>query len=151
MMQTAEISSTIFHLVGALKDGEQGYKQAAEAANDSRLKSLFNDYARQRARFLAELQSTISQLGQFHLRAMGSVAGALHRAWLSLRITLSSGNDRALLAECERGEESALEEYEKAVQERLSPPIREVLCHQYHEVKSAHDRIHDLRVTVRNW
>ena len=75
--------------------------------------------------------------------------GALHRAWISFRTMVSRGDDRALLAECERGEDSALHHYENALQNGLSEPIRHIVMRQYQEVRSAHDRIHYLRVVAK--
>ena len=148
MDQPSESMRLINHLVRALIDGERGYKKAAEAAKDPRLKSLFHDYAHQRVRFLAELRDAVRRLCQFELHEMTSAVGALHRAWLNLRIAVSH-DDRAILAECERGEDSAMHEYEKAVHNSLSAPLRKIVSHQYHEVKSAHDRIHHLRLVAK--
>jgi len=55
-------------------------------------------------------------------------------------------NDHAILAECERGEDSAVEVYKEALNEpELSPEIREKLVTQFSEVQAAHDRVRDLR------
>lgn len=148
MDQRPDIVRLINHLVGTLQDGERGYKKASEAAKDPKLKSLFDDYAHQRVRFLADLRNTVRRLCQFEPPQTTSAVGAFHRAWINLRIAISR-DDRAILAECERGEDSAMHEYEKAVHNRLSSPLREIISHQYHEVKSAHDRIHHLRLVAK--
>ena len=140
--------STVVELIGALKDGERGYAAAAEAAKDPRFKSLFCDYARQRTRFLAQLSEVTHRLAAPGPQLLCGAMGALHRAWITFRTVVSKGDDRALLAECERGEESALHHYEKALKDGLSSPIREIVVRQYHEVKSAHDRVHYLRDSV---
>ena len=138
----------INHLIGTLIDGQRGYKKAAEAAKDPRLKSLFGDYAHQRLRFLAELRDAVRRLCKLEPREPTSAVGALHRAWIKLRIALLQ-DDCAILAECERGEDSAMHEYEKAVHNGLSSPLREIISHQYQEVKSAHERIHHLRLLAK--
>ena len=148
MEQRSDVIRLVNQLIGTLIDGQRGYQKAAKAAADPRLKSLFDDYAHQRVRFLAELRDAARRLCRFELHRTTSTAGVLHRAWINLRIALSH-DDRAILAECERGEDSAIHEYEKAVHNRLSPPLRDIVCHQYHEVKSAHDRIHHLRLLVK--
>lgn len=58
---------------------------------------------------------------------------------------LTSGDDAAILAECERGEDSAVHQYKEALEEGFASPIREIISRQYTEVKSAHDRIKMLR------
>jgi uncharacterized protein (TIGR02284 family) len=47
------------------------------------------------------------------------------------------------LPERERGEDSAVEEYEKAMNNGLSSPAREIISRQYDEIK-AHDPIRNL-------
>ena len=70
----------------------------------------------------------------------------MHRAWINLKSAVTSGDDHAILAECERGEDSAVNEYKKAMEgENLSAPIRETISRQYTDVKGAHDRIRELR------
>jgi uncharacterized protein (TIGR02284 family) len=145
MAQQKEIVSTINSLIETLKDGQDGFKQAAEAVKDSNLKSLFHEYSLQRAKFAGELQSEARQLGEGEPEETSSTAGAMHRAWINLKSALTSGDDHSILAECERGEDSAVNEYKEAMEENLSSPIREIVSRQYREVQSAHDRIKGLR------
>jgi len=58
------------------------------------------------------------------------------------------GDDDAMLAECERGEESDEEEYKKAIDNGLSAPVRDIVSQQYAEIKKAHDHIKVLRDTA---
>src|SRR6266480_3910170 len=132
-------------LVETLKDGQEGFKQAAEGVKDPQLKSLFNEYSQQRSRFVSELQSRAQDLGEREPETSGSATGALHRAWMNLKSAVTSGDDHAILAECERGEDSAVEEYKKAMNDDLSPSLRDLVSRQYAKVKSAHDRIKGLR------
>ena len=75
----------------------------------------------------------------------------MHRAWINLKAAVTSGDDHAILAECERGEDSAVSEYKKAIEEStLSAPIRDTISRQYADVKSAHDRIRELRDAEKN-
>jgi len=146
MAQQKEIISTINGLIETLKDGQEGFKQAAEAVKDSNLKSLFSEYSLQRSRFAGELQSQAQQLGESDPENESSVSGAMHRAWINLKSAVTSGDDHAILAECERGEDSAVAEYKEAMEDdALSAPVREIVSRQYQEVKSAHDRIKQLR------
>ena len=115
MKEEKEVISTINNLIETLKDGQEGFKQAAEGVKDPQLKSLFNDYSLQRSRFATELQSDARVLGESEPETSSSAAGALHRAWINLKSAVTSGDDRAILAECERGEDSAVEEYKKAM------------------------------------
>ena len=147
MIQNKETISTLNSLIETLKDGQEGFKQAAEGVADPQLKSLFNEYSQQRSRFANELQNQAEILGEPKPEDSSSAAGALHRSWINLKSAVTSGDDHAILDECERGEDSAVKEYEKAMKGDLSLSLRNIVSRQYSEVKSAHDRIRNLRDT----
>jgi conserved hypothetical protein len=147
MAQNKQSISTLNSLIETLKDGEEGFKQAANGVVDLQLKSLFSECSRQRARFANALQTQAQSLGESKPERSSSTAGALHRAWINIKSAVTSGNDHAILSECERGEDSAVKEYEKALNDDLSPSLREIVSSQYSEVKNAHDRIRNLRDT----
>jgi len=151
MAQTKEIISTVNDLIETLKDGQEGFKQAAEGVKDSELKSLFSEFSLQRSRFAGELQSEVINLGESEPEDSSSVAGAAHRTWINIKSAITSQDDHAILAECERGEDSAVSEYKEAMEkEELSSPIRDIISRQYTEVKSAHDKIKALRDATKN-
>jgi uncharacterized protein (TIGR02284 family) len=135
----------IADLIETLKDGQEGFKQAAEAVKDPQLKSLFDEYSRQRAQFAVELRSKAQSPDERESKMSGSAAGALHRGWINLKSALTSGDDHAILAECERGEDSAVEEFQKALDNGLSAPVQQIVSRQYAQIKEAHDRIKHLR------
>jgi uncharacterized protein (TIGR02284 family) len=151
MSQQKEIISTINGLIETLKDGQQGFREASEAVKDSQLKMLFSEYSLQRSKFAGELQNEAISLGEHNPEDTSSTAGAMHRAWINLKSAITSADDHAILAECERGEDSAVAEYKKAMEgEELSSPIRETITRQYADVKRAHDRIRELRDGAKN-
>jgi uncharacterized protein (TIGR02284 family) len=149
MAQKKEIISTINDLIETLKDGEEGFRQAAEAVKNQQLKAVFSDYSQQRSRFANELQSQAESLGETEPEESSSATGAMHRAWIGLKSALTRGDEHAILAECERGEDSAVDEYKKALESDLSPSLRDVLARQYGDVKAAHDQIKNLRDTTK--
>ncbi len=149
MKEQTELTSRINDLIETLKDGQEGFKQAAEGVKDPQLKSLFTDYSLQRSRFATELQSEARVLGESKPETSSSTAGALHRAWINLKSAVTSGDDHAILAECERGEDSAVEEYKKAMNDNLSAPLRGIVARQFAQIKEAHDRIKNLRDTTK--
>ena len=138
------------NLIETLRDGQQGFKEAAESVKDPQLKSLFSEYSKQRARFLAELRNNVQSPDERETKVSGSAAGALHRGWINLKSAVTKGDDHSVLAECERGEDSAVEEYQKALNDGLSAPVREMVARQYTQIKAAHDRIRDLRDSTKN-
>jgi uncharacterized protein (TIGR02284 family) len=136
-------------LIETLKDGQEGFKQAAEAVNDPKLKSLFRDYSQQRSRFAAALQSEARRDGETEPETSSSAAGALHRGWINLKSAITGGEEHTILAECERGEDSAVEEYKKALEDGLTPSAQELVSRQFAEIKAAHDRIKSLRDSAK--
>jgi uncharacterized protein (TIGR02284 family) len=152
MSQTKEVISTLNSLIETLKDGQEGFRQASEAVKDSQLKSFFNEISLQRSKFAGELQNQVIQLGEPEPEETSSTAGALHRAWINMKSAITSSDDHAILSECERGEDSAVAEYKKAMEadSRLSAPVREIVSRQYTEVKGAHDRVKALRDAAKN-
>jgi uncharacterized protein (TIGR02284 family) len=145
MAQQKEIVSTINNLIETLKDGQEGFRQAAEAVKDPQLKSLFQGYSEQRSRFARELQTEAGRLGETKPEKSGSASGAVHRAWINLKSVATSGDDAAILAECERGEDSAVSEFKEAMEDDIPGSLQQIVSRQYNEVKSAHDRIKNLR------
>ena len=151
MAQQKEIISTVNSLIETLKDGQEGFKQAADAVKDPNLKSLFGGYSQQRFRFANELQNQARSLGESDPEKSSSAAGAMHRAWIDLKSAITSGDDHAILAECERGEDSAVAEYKKAMEgDKLSATVRDTISRQYADVKQAHDHIKALRDASKN-
>jgi len=73
----------------------------------------------------------------------------MHRGWINLKSAVTNGDDKAILSECERGEDSAVHEYEEAIQDGLTGVAREIVTRQFTEIKSAHDRVRNLRDTAK--
>lgn len=86
----------------ACVDAERGFATAARLVTDPELRAFFQMRANERARFAKALGGLIESSG-FAYCANGSLAGRAHRGFLSARALLV-GNDRSILAECERGE-----------------------------------------------
>ncbi len=138
------------NLIETLKDGQEGFKQAAESVSDPKLKSLFRDYSEQRSRFATALQGEVRRHGETDPETSSSASGALHRGWINLKSALTGGDEHAILAECERGEDSAVEEYKKALENALTPSAQELVSRQFAEIKAAHDRIKTLRDATKS-
>ncbi len=149
MKEQREIVSVLDELIETLKDGHEGFSQAAEKVTDPKLQSLFREYSDERSRFATALQAEARKLGEKEPEPSSSAAGALHRGWINLKSALTGGDEHAILAECERGEDSAVEAFQKALNDDLPPAVQELVSRQYAEIKAAHDRIRDLRDAVK--
>lgn len=110
-----KVVSTLDGLIAILEDGKLGYKNAAEHAENSMIKSELAEYARERALFIVELQDEINKLGKSTDTSGGGALGAIHRAWIDIKSTFTSGDTEAIINACITGEESAVEKYEDAL------------------------------------
>ena len=131
-------------LIETCKDGENGYRDAAEHAKRSDLKTFFLSQSLERAKFAGELQAELPRLGEHGKKNSGSVSAAVRRAWIDTKVTVGAG-DQSILESVERGEDSAKEAYEKALAGSLPNNIAEIVRRQAASVKSAHDRMRDMR------
>ncbi len=75
--------STLNNLIETCKDGELGFKTAAEGLQSSETKAKFLEYSRQRAEMARELQAEVRRLGEDPEKA-GSVSASLHRGWIDI-------------------------------------------------------------------
>lgn len=145
MSQRKEIISTLNNLIETLKDGQEGFQQSAGGVDDPQLKTIFDALSLQRSKFAGELQSEVIKLGDPDPEDSSSATGAMHRAWINVKSAVTSRDRHAILAEAERGEDSAVAAYKDAMEEELPAPIKEIVMRQSAEVKSAHDKIRNLR------
>ena len=148
MADNDKVISCLNNLIETCKDGQDGFKTAAEGVQRSELKTLFYEYSQQRARFAGELQNEVRRLGGDPEKT-GSVAASLHRGWIDIKSAVTGKDDNAVISECERGEDSAVRNYKGALaDESLTADVRSVVERQYAAVQEAHDRIRSLeRVT----
>ena len=138
-----ELISCLNDLIETCRDGEKGFQTAAESVRDGGLKQFFSKRSLQRAQFASELQAEVRQLGGAP-EQRGSVSGAFHRGWLNIRSAITGGSEEAIIAECERGEDAAVENYQRILKQNLPPNVPPVVKHQYTEIKRSHDLLRDM-------
>lgn len=139
-----DIASTLNQLIETCMDGKEGFTAAAEAVSDSTLRRELLDLSQQREEFAADLQSHVALLGE-KPEQKGSVSGALHRGWINIKAAINTRDKYAVLSECERGEDSAVDAYRHALQVDLPMEESQTIALQYAAIKRAHDRIKTLR------
>ncbi len=134
-------------LVETLKDGERGFASAAEKLRDgdrSEWASTLQRLSEQRAGFHREIVALGEDYGD-DVDDSGTITAALHRGWISLKDALSGDDAGAVLAAASTGEDHAVSEYEKALEQDLSHGFREVVSRQHAEVLTARDEVKALQ------
>lgn len=146
-MANEHVGPVLDDLIETLDDGHQGFAQAAEqlAANGHPdLAAKMSEYSEQRRRFSTELRSLAGLVGHDY-EEDGSLAGALHRGWMTLKDALTGDDPHAILAAAETGEDHAVREFDDALGQQLPPEVGDVVARQALEVRSAHDTVKALR------
>jgi uncharacterized protein (TIGR02284 family) len=143
-MANADVISTLNNLIATCKDGQNGFHEAAEGVERSDLKSLFYECSQQRSQFAGELQPLVRELGG-DPENTGSVSAAIHRGWIDIKSVVTGKDETAILNECERGEDVAVNAYKKALEVTLPANVNSTVQNQYNTVKTTHDKIRDLR------
>ena len=136
--------SVLNNLIQVNKDGENGYNEAAQGVKSSDLKDLFIRYSQQRSQFAGELQDEVRKIGG-DPETSGSLTASLHRGWIDIKSAVTGQDETAILSECERGDDNAVENYQNALKEALPSEVNSVIERQYMQIKEAHDRIKGLR------
>ena len=138
-----DLASTLNQLIQTCKDGENGFKVAAESVDDANLQHLLESYSQQRSEFAAELEAEVERLHQSAAKS-GHLAAALHRGWMDIKSLATGRDEAAIIAECERGEDVAVKAYEQGLASGLPADLRALVERQFLRVKEAHDQIRSL-------
>ena len=143
-MNNESVISVLDDLIETNRDGQDGYRDAAEHVKDPELRNFFNQQSTERARFAGELENEVQRLGEHDPKRKGSASGALHRAWLDLKANLGGG-DQAILNSVEQGEDTAKKAYEKAIGQPLPQNLMAIIRRQAQIIFAAHDQAKILR------
>lgn len=145
---TADVVDVLRDLVECSKDGEYGFRESAEQVERPDLKTTLLQRADDCRSAAQELNDLIRQCGG-NVEEHGSAMGAMHRGWVAVKATLSTYDDKAVMEECERGEDNAKARYRKALEKPLPPHIKQVVERQMQGVQRNHDQMKMLRDQLR--
>ena len=130
-------------LVETLKDGERGFASAAEKLrNDDRPEwaTTLQRFSEQRAGFHREIVAMGHEYGD-DVDNSGTATAALHRGWIALKDALTGDDAGSVLGAAVTGEDHAVREYEKALEQDLSAGFREVGPRQHAGGVAARDEV----------
>lgn len=125
--------SVLNGLTTTILDSMKGYEDAAKDAENTQFAALFADFARDRGQAASALQAEVSGLGGTPETGTSFLAAA-HRTFLDLRQVFSANDDKAIVAEVERGEDHIKAKFESALEDdQLSPDVLTVIREAYTE------------------
>lgn len=140
-MTDKQIIQSLNKLVRMCRDGEEGFRVAAENVRNRGLKTLFKSYAQQRVLLAQELEEEVKRLGGSPLRG-GSVLAGLHRGWIGIKATMTIGayrTEQVVLGEVQRGERAAVRAYEDVLNQELPPDTRLLVEGQLQKIQDVYD------------
>jgi uncharacterized protein (TIGR02284 family) len=130
-------------VIATARNGERGFREAAEHFKSPELKSMAQRVSSERANFARELEPELRAEGE-KKQPEGSTAGALHRAWIDIKTALGGG-DHSILEWLEQGEDHAKKVYSEALQSTLPSAAQLIVRRQYDRVVAVHDEVKRLR------
>ncbi|HUS00440.1 MAG TPA: PA2169 family four-helix-bundle protein [Chitinophagaceae bacterium] len=138
------------HLIAIANDGKYGYENAAEDVKDVTLKQMFRQYSSERATYAEDLKKEVATLGGSPDKGGGPL-GALHRTWMDIKSTITSGDREAILRTCITGEEAAVKAYTESLEdENITGHTKQLISQQLSGVQFALNSIRSLAETVDN-
>lgn len=139
-MTLEETIGQLNQLIETSKDGELGYRTAAEHVHNTQLQTVFRDYSKERAQFGLQLKAEVERLGGSPSDS-GSISAALHRGWIDVKSALSGGDGSAIIAACETGDDAAVAAYQRVIDTDISGQTRTLIDRQYRKVQEAHNHL----------
>jgi uncharacterized protein (TIGR02284 family) len=145
-MDHSKTIDALNNLIETCRDGEQGFRTAAEGVTDPQVRSQFQQYAQQRGQFVRDLQLAVSKLGGAPENS-GSVSGSVHRGWINIKSLVTGKDEHAIIAEAERGEDVAKAAFDSALREDMPADTRALVQGMSAQVHAAHDRVRAMEKT----
>jgi uncharacterized protein (TIGR02284 family) len=141
---TNNVLNVLNDLLEVTKDGQKGFERAAAEVQEPAVKSLLTECAASCRSGAQELETEVRKLGGDP--DQGSMTGALHRGWVNVKSAVTGHDAKAVLNECERGEDYAKAKYSSALETGdLPSDVRTLIMNQYQGVLSNHDRVKSMR------
>ena len=134
-MDRYELLLILNDLLRTSNDGEKRFRSCARHAANINLIRLLEAAADKCAEGAEQLRAKIRALGG-EPRSADSVSGSIGM------------DDHAILAECERDEQMAKDEYEAALDEDLPLDVKAMVVRHYRVVTKNHHQIRSLRNTA---
>jgi uncharacterized protein (TIGR02284 family) len=143
-METVGMQTEILNdLVQINNDRIEGYRRAIEELKDgdADLKELFSRLINESMEYKSQLVSAGAKPDNDTTNS-----GKIYRVWMDVKAVFTGHDRKAVLSNCEFGEDAAQKAYHTALsEENLPSDIRALLSQQQQSLKASHDKIKMLR------
>lgn len=126
-------TTTFKSLTDTTFDSVEGYRQAAEKADNPQLKQALQQRCQQREATLGQMNAELERQGD-ELVTKGTVTGEVHQLWASITSAFED-NDEAAAERVEEGEDYIKGKFEAALNDdNLDPQERSIVQQCYAEI-----------------
>lgn len=146
-METKEQTVVLNDLILINNDRIEGYQKAKNELRDedADLKSLFTNMIAESHNYKMALASEVASSGE-DIEEGTTNSGKIYRAWMDVKAVFTGHDRKAVLSNCEFGDDAAQKAYEAALKdEDLPSHIRSLLTQQKDALKVSHNKIKALR------
>ena len=128
------MASTVFKsLTDTTFDSVEGYRQAAETANNSQLTQALQQRGQERGQTLQQMNAELQRQGE-ELVTKGTLTGEAHQMWQSVTAAFEN-NDEAAAERVEEGEDYIKNKFQEAIEiNQLEAQERAVVERCYNEI-----------------
>jgi uncharacterized protein (TIGR02284 family) len=147
-MEKDKMVGALNDLIRINQDRVVGYEKAIDELKDedADLKTLFQRYITESRQYSQELTGEVSRLGGDPAEGTTN-SGKIYRVWMDLKAAVSGHDRKAVLSNCEFGEDAAQKAYDTALNADMDwePSIRDLVVRQKAALKAGHDEVKRLR------
>lgn len=146
-METKESTGVLNDLILINNDRIEGYQRAKEELKQGNedLKALFTDMIEESHKLKIALATEVASSGE-EIEQGTTNSGKIYRAWMDVKAAFSGNDRKAVLENCEFGEDAAQKAYQMALKEDDLPGhIHTLISDQKATLKVSHDKIKALR------
>ena len=146
-METKESTGVLNDLILINHDRIEGYQKAKEELKEGNedLKALFTAMIGESHTLKLALATEVTVLGE-DIEEGTTNSGKIYRVWMDVKAAFSGHDRKAVLENCEFGEDAAQKAYQMALgEDDLPGHIRTLLSDQKATLRLSHDKIKALR------
>jgi len=143
-----ELVDVLNDLVKINNDRIAGYQRAIGEAKDLDvdLKAMFEGMVRESQQYKTDLVAKLGAIGG-EIPEDTTLSGKIYRAWMDVKATFTGSSRKAILENCEFGEDAWRRAYEAALASdaEMNTEVRQLITDQYTSEKSSHELIKKYR------